>query len=77
MTQQPKKLSPLALPQNKKKRKALGSGIDWSDKALDDMSEVTDADLQAAMALWADEAPKPLKTLLKADVESKDQPLQG
>ena len=72
MTQNNEKLSPLALPKNKKpqRRKPLGKGIEWTDQDLDDLAEVSMADVKAADALWQAEAPAPLKKLLDAQVDS-------
>lgn len=55
----------------KKRSVQLGQSIDWSDQDLDDLSKITPADLKAAEALWRQEAPKPLKSLLQAAVESE------
>ena len=74
MTQQPKKLSPLAAPKTRQKpakRKPLGNPIEWSDQDLSDMAAISPADLKAAAALWQSEAPTPLKSLLQAKVEDK------
>lgn len=72
--QQPlRKLSPLALPQTKKKRKPLGQPIQWTDEDLDALSDISPADLKAAEALWQREAPKPLKPLLQAQVLEKEE----
>lgn len=54
--------------QPKKRRVPLGQPIAWSDKDLDALSAISPADLKAAQALWQQEAPRPLKTLLQAQV---------
>ena len=74
MTQnnQPKKPAPGAKTP-KKRKVALGKNIEWSDKALDAMSEINEADLLAADALWKQNAPKPLKGLLDAEVIEGDK----
>lgn len=70
MSQQPqRKLSPLALPQTKKKPQ--GNPIDWSDEDLDALAAISPADLKTANALWEREAPAPVKTLLQAQVMEK------
>lgn len=59
MTQQPNK---------PKRRKPLGDPIQYTDVDLDQLAEVTMADIKAADALWRSEAPAPLKRLLDAEV---------
>lgn len=60
MTQQPKKqqrVSPLVAPKTRmgpQQRKPLGPGLTWSDKALDSLSGVTEADIEPGKALWRD-----------------------
>lgn len=56
--------------QQPKKKKPLGKPIHWNDKDLEALSAISPADLKAANALWQEEAPKPLKSLLQATVES-------
>jgi hypothetical protein len=69
MSQQPiRRLSPLALPQTKKKRKPLGQPIDWSDDDLDALAAISPVDLKTANALWERDAPAPVKALLQAQV---------
>lgn len=53
------------------KRKPLGPELDWTDKDLDSLAEISDADLLEAAALWENEAPAPFQRLLKAKVEEK------
>jgi len=74
MSQQPlRPLSPLALPQTKKKKKPLGQPINWSEQDLAALADISLADLKAADALWQREAPARLKPLLQAQVmESED-----
>lgn len=74
MTQQPPKPNQPkqpGQPKQPKKKKPLGPDLDWTDEDLDLMSEITPADLKAADALWKNEAPAPLKTLLQAQVEEQ------
>ena len=75
MSQQPlRRLSPLALPQRKGQRKALGSPIQWSDSDMAALADISPADLKAADALWQRESPAPVKTLLQAQVmEHREQ----
>jgi hypothetical protein len=61
MTQQP--------PQ--KLRKALGRVIAWTDAKLDEMSLISDLDKDAALKLWVNEAPKPLRRILQAGKEEQ------
>jgi hypothetical protein len=75
MTQQPRR-SPLEPPKNARrpqKRKALGPVTIWSDARIDEMAQISDADIQAAVDLWQGEAPKPLRNILQAKVEEKKQ----
>lgn len=67
MPQQPKQ------PRKTKKqaRKPLGESVEWSDSDLDKLSEISEADLKAADALWQNAAPKKLKKLLDADVKEE------
>ena len=57
------------MPEKKKAKKPLGDIIDWSDKDLDDLSAISQADLKAAMAIWENAAPASLKDLLKAKTD--------
>jgi hypothetical protein len=71
MTQQPQRspLEPLENARRPQKRKALGPVTIWSDARINEMAQIGDADIQAALALWGSEAPKPLKKLLHAATE--------
>lgn len=50
------------------KRVSLGSPINWSDSDLAVLANISPADLTNAQALWQQEAPKPFKALLQAEV---------
>lgn len=66
MPAQPRK----SLPNGKKKqRKPLGAPILWTNEDIEQLSTVTPTDLKTAAALWQNEAPAALKTLLQAQVE--------
>jgi len=65
---QPKQPGQPKLPKNKK---SLGPALDWTDEDLDQMAEITPADLKAAEALWKNEAPPKFKQLLQAQVEEE------
>lgn len=49
--------------------KPFGRAIDWTADQLDRLSEVTDADIEAASLHWQAYAPRPYKSLLDAVVE--------
>lgn len=49
--------------------KPLGQPLDWTPAELDDLSKISPADVKAAVALWDETAPAPLKTLLDSLVE--------
>jgi hypothetical protein len=53
----------------KQPKKPLGSPVEWSDSDLDTLARVAPSDLKAAAALWSNEAPAKLKSLLQAKVE--------
>lgn len=55
------------------KKKPLGPALDWTDGQLDSLATISDADLLGADALWQNEAPKPLKKLLKAEIQEDRQ----
>lgn len=60
-------------PTGKKKKTPLGKNLDWSERDLQDLADISPADLLAAQALWEKDAPQPLKGLLKAKVEEDQQ----
>lgn len=53
----------------KKRAKPLGKAIQWSDDDLEQLAQISEADKKAAEALWRNEAPAALKTLLDAQVQ--------
>jgi hypothetical protein len=53
------------------KRKPLGALPEQNDDDLDALSAISPADLVRAQQLWQQNAPGPLKSLLKAQVEEK------
>jgi hypothetical protein len=57
----------------KKKRVPLGNPVRWNDKDLDHLSAISPADLKASEALWERNAPKPLKSLLQAQVMESEE----
>jgi hypothetical protein len=60
------------MPTNKPKpKKELGPPLSLTDEELDSMSQITPADIKAAVALW-DENAGPLKGLLQATPEEDD-----
>lgn len=54
------------MQQKQPKRKPLGHAINWTDQDLQQMAQVTQADIKAAQALWRNDAPKRLAGLLDA-----------
>lgn len=54
--------------QPKAKKKPLGSPIQWNDQDLAALANISPADLTNAEALWQQEAPRPFKALLQAEV---------
>jgi hypothetical protein len=62
----------MAAAQNKdQKPKPLGKPLDWSEQALEDLSQVGKGDIQAAESLWQVLAPAEFKTLLQAAPDQK------
>ena len=55
----------------KKRKKPLGPGLQWSSEDILHLSTVTEADKKAAAALWKNEAPARFKTLLDAQETDK------
>jgi hypothetical protein len=53
------------------KPKPLGKPLDWSEQALEDLSQVGKADIQAAESLWQTTAPAEFKKLLQAEPDKK------
>jgi hypothetical protein len=49
-----------------KRKVKLGKPIRWTDEQLDQLSTITDADIEAAAAWWQAYAPRRLKNLLNA-----------
>ena len=62
MTQNPKQ------PNKRAPKIDLSAGPDLSDAALDQLADISQADIIAADALWKSKAPKPLKNLLDSKV---------
>jgi hypothetical protein len=54
-----------------RKPKPLGQPLDWSEQALEDLSQVGKGDIQAAESLWQTTAPAEFKKLLQAEPLAK------
>lgn len=59
-------------PQEKQQNVPMGQAIQWSDEELDALSQISDADLLLAVALWKHDLPlSGLRDLLDADEETQ------
>ena len=56
-----------------KRKVELGEAIQWTEEQLDAMSEITEADIAAAAALWRAGAPAKYKKLLDAEPEANEE----
>lgn len=56
-----------------KKRVPLGKPLQLTDQQLEELANVTPADIAKAQALWRNSVPKKFKTLLDAKTE-EDKP---
>jgi len=56
------------MQQKQPKRKPLGHAINWTDQDLQQMAQVTQSDIKAAVEMWRNSAPKRLAGLLDAAV---------
>lgn len=56
--------------------KPRGAARDWSDAQLDDLSRITQADIERAQEAWKRDAPEQAKNLLDAvpDDDVKGEP---
>lgn len=59
-------------PKPQPKRVPLGEPIDWTDADIEQMSQVSQADVKHALALWRNDAPAGFKDLLDAEVSEGD-----
>lgn len=50
----------------------LGPALDWSDEELDQLAQISAADVRAAVALWRNEAPREMKLLLDSQEVNND-----
>jgi hypothetical protein len=61
------------MQQKQPKRKPLGHTINWSDQDLQQMATITPADIKNAVAMWHNDAPKRLASLLDASVQQPER----
>lgn len=55
------------------KKKPLGKPIEHTDEDLEKLAEISPADVKAAVKLWENASPRPLKKLLSAKVEEENE----
>jgi hypothetical protein len=51
----------------------LGKPLEWTDEMLDEMAQVTPADIAQAQAFWRNNAPERFKTLLDAQTVNPEK----
>ena len=61
----------MAIPTPNKKRVPLGKPLKLTDKQLEEMATVTEADIIKAKELWRNSVPPEFKTLLDAQPEEE------
>lgn len=49
-----------------------GPALDWTDADLDALSTISQADVEQAKLLWRQQAPRPLRTLLDAQLDPEE-----
>jgi hypothetical protein len=63
-------------PNKKKEKKVpLGKPLNLSDKQLDQLSKVTQVDIEKAKALWRNTVPAEFESLLDAQTVEEDEEL--
>lgn len=63
----------LPIPQLPKRKVPLGKPLHRTPQQLDELSRVTQADIQKAQALWHNAAPKEFETLLDGQTLNAEQ----
>jgi hypothetical protein len=58
--------------QKNKQKRPLGEPFDLTSDELEAMSQITPADVKAAVALWNENAPKEFKGLLSSEPDEDD-----